>query len=55
MSGLCLVAGGWPRGSVGGWARIKRGLATIASPSNEGEVIIGRETRVLLRHYLEQG
>ena len=48
--GRGLAAGLW-----GGWAGIKRGLATIASPSNEGDVMIGRETRVLSRHYLEQG
>ena len=30
-------------------------LATMASPPNGGDAMIGRETRVLLRHYLEQG
>ena len=31
------------------------GLFAVASPPNGGDAVIGRETRVLLRHYLEQG
>ncbi len=33
----------------------RAGLATIASPSNGAGAVIGRETRVLLWRYLEQG
>ena len=55
MSGLSRKAGGWLRGSVGSWAGNGQGLATIASASNGGSAMIGSETRVRLRHYLEQG
>ncbi len=53
MSGLSPVAGAWPHGLLGGSrAGSENVLATIASPSKEGDVMIGREKRVLLRHYL---
>ncbi len=55
MSGLSPVAGVRPWDVGRRRARAENGLATIASPLNEGDVMIGRETRVLLRHYLEQG
>ena len=55
MAGLRLIGEDGPWGFGGSWSGSESGLATIASPSNGGGVMIGRETRVLLRHYLEQG
>ena len=44
---------------VGGWGRVagvlSGRLGTLASPLNGGGAVIGREKRVLLRHYLERG
>ena len=34
---------------------VRGGFHTMASPPNGGDAMIGRETRVLLRPYLEQG
>ena len=45
------VVGGWVR-----WWRMFQGrIGKLASPFNGGGAVIGREQRVLLRHYLEQG
>ena len=55
MAGLRLIGEDGPRGFWGSWEGSESELATIASPWNGGSVMTGRETRVLLRHYLEQG
>ena len=38
-----------------GWRVFQGRIGKLASPFNEGSAVIGREQRVLLRHYLEQG
>jgi len=45
----------WLRRWWEGLRGIANGLFAVASPPNGGDAVIGRETRVLLRHYLEQG
>ena len=45
----------WLRRRWAGLRGIANGLFAVASPPNGGDAVIGRETRVLLRHYLEQG
>ena len=55
MAGLSLIGEDGPWDFGGSWAGSESGLATIASPSNRGGVMIGRERGVLVRHYLEQG
>ena len=45
------AVGGWIRG----WRVLRDGLGNLASPLNGGGAVIGREKRMLLRHYLERG
>ena len=61
-AGPCPDPGG--RGDVGGhpnstvvavFVRLTGPCSTLASPLSTGGAMIGREKRVLLRHYLEQG
>ena len=44
--------GGW---RIGGLVRVDEEFGTVMSPYSVGGAMIGREKRVLLRHYLEQG
>ena len=52
LQGRAVAAvGGWVRG----WRVFRGRIGNLASPLNRGGAVIGREKRVLLRHYLEQG
>lgn len=55
MSHIGAAAVEWLRRRWLGLRGIANGLFAVASPPNGGDAMIGRETRVLLRHYLEQG
>ena len=55
MSDVDRVTERWLRRGVRVSMRVPGGFHTMASPPNGGDAMIGRETRVLLRHYLEQG
>ena len=55
MSHVGRVTERWLRRGVRVSTRVPGGFHTMASPPNGGDAMIGRETRVLLRHYLEQG
>ena len=55
MSDVGRVTERWLRRGVRVSIRVPGRFHTMASPPNGGDAMIGRETRVLLRHYLEQG
>ena len=55
MSGLESVTERWLGRGIRVALRVPCEFHTPVSPPNGGDAMIGRETRVLLRHYLEQG